>query len=175
MLYGDYKETTPGALDEFVAGLRQHAGQNAQPSSPKGGQPPSAKGPSGPASAHKGGSHPPGGPSGGVGGGGGAGGAGSPNVPTPQNTSKPNPSTQPPQREALQLCIETGKYSVKMNELEVNQPHQNGFILESDGMFFERIRIAYQTARHSMLPMRLRFRKPKEVIFVKVRSGTTRP
>lgn len=71
----------------------------------------------------------------------------------------PDPLT--PVREALQLCIETGKYSLELGELELYKP-------ESDGILFQKIRRRYGQIRHSALPMRLRFSKPDRVIFVKV-------
>jgi len=72
----------------------------------------------------------------------------------------PDPPT-PVRREALQLCIETGKYSLELGELELYMP-------ESDGILFQKIRKRYEHSRHSALPMRLRFSKPDRVIFVKV-------
>lgn len=66
------------------------------------------------------------------------------------------------QRKALQLCIETGKFTLELSELDLDRPH-------SDGLLFERIRKRYERVRHSILPMRLRFSQPDKVIFVKAR------
>lgn len=66
------------------------------------------------------------------------------------------------QRQALQLCIETGKFTLELSELDLEWPH-------SDGMLFERIRERYEGVRHSILPMRLRFSKPDKAIFLKAR------
>jgi hypothetical protein len=66
-----------------------------------------------------------------------------------------------PVREALQLCIETGKYSLELGEIELDKP-------QSDGILFQRIRQRYEQIRHSVLPMRLRFSKPDKATFIKV-------
>jgi hypothetical protein len=73
--------------------------------------------------------------------------------------SAPEPLT--PVRETLQLCIETGKYSLELGELRLDR-------LENDGILFQKIRKRYEQIRHSALPMRLRFSKPDRVIFIKV-------
>lgn len=66
-----------------------------------------------------------------------------------------------PVRESIQLCVETGKYSLELEELELNGP-------QSDGILFQRIRERYEHTRPSILPMRLRFSKPERAILVKV-------
>lgn len=65
-----------------------------------------------------------------------------------------------PVRENLQLCIETGKYSLELGEVGLDRS-------QSDGILFQRIRERYEHIRHSILPMRLRFSKPSKAVFVK--------
>lgn len=70
------------------------------------------------------------------------------------------PTSNTRQRQALQLCIETGKFTLELSELDLDQP-------PSDGQLFEKIREKYQYARYSILPMRFRFSKPGKAIFIK--------
>lgn len=86
---------------------------------------------------------------------------GGPSDPANQASSGRAPGPLTPVREALQLCIETGKYSLELGELELDKP-------QNDGIVFQRIRKRYEHIRHSVLPMRLRFSKPDKAIFVKV-------
>ncbi|KAB8202234.1 hypothetical protein BDV34DRAFT_157380 [Aspergillus parasiticus] len=64
------------------------------------------------------------------------------------------------QRQALQLCTETGKFTLVLSEIDLDQSH-------SDGLLFKQIREKYERTRHSMLPMRLRFSKPGKATFIK--------
>lgn len=67
---------------------------------------------------------------------------------------------------ALQLCIGTGKYKIELKSLTRHSP------VVSDGELFAMIRARYETARHSILPIWARFKKPNRAIFVKVRRGS---
>jgi len=67
--------------------------------------------------------------------------------------------------ETLQLCIETGKYTLELGELKFDRR-------ESDGVLFQEIRRKYDSVRHALLPMRLRFQRPGKAIFVKVGNVT---
>jgi hypothetical protein len=69
---------------------------------------------------------------------------------------------KPPPPTALQLYIETGKYSLELSAL-------NSSAATSDGAVFARIREQYERTRRSILPMWARFKKPDKAIFVKVR------
>jgi hypothetical protein len=73
---------------------------------------------------------------------------------------------KPPPPIALQLCIETGKYSLELSAL-------NSSAATSDGAVFARIREQYERTRRSILPMWARFKKPDKAIFVKVRIHIT--
>lgn len=73
----------------------------------------------------------------------------------------PPSSSKPSQPEALQLCIETGKFTMELDQVNLNQTH-------TDGELFERIRESYKRTRHSIFPMWLRFSKPGKAIFIKV-------
>lgn len=64
------------------------------------------------------------------------------------------------QRQALQLCIETGKYTLELSEIDLDQP-------SSDGQLFEKIRETYEHARQSMFPIGFRLSKPGKAIFIK--------
>jgi hypothetical protein len=68
---------------------------------------------------------------------------------------------KPPLPTTLQLCIETGKYSLELGELDSSIPI-------SDGVLFARMRKQYERTCHSILPMWARFKKPDKAIFVKV-------
>lgn len=87
-------------------------------------------------------------------------GSSDPNDPENSATTRGSSASGPPQQQALQLCIETGQFELELNELDLGQPI-------SDGLLFKKIRKKYENARHSLLPMRLRFRKPEKAIFIK--------
>jgi hypothetical protein len=78
----------------------------------------------------------------------------------------PSPPTLVTLKATLQLCIENGKYSLELGEIDMGKP-------QSDGILFQRIRKRYEEVRHSFLPMRLRFSKPDKVVFVKVSSRSS--
>lgn len=61
----------------------------------------------------------------------------------------------------LQLCIETGKYSLELSELDSSLPI-------SDGELFAKMLEQYEHTRHSILPVWARLKKPDKAIFVKV-------
>lgn len=82
-----------------------------------------------------------------------------------QATAEGAPDSNAQQRQALQLCIETGRFTIELSELDLELPH-------SDGFLFERIREKYERAHHSILPMRLRFSKPDKAIFLKARLAS---
>jgi hypothetical protein len=86
---------------------------------------------------------------------------GGPSDPTNQASSGTGKDSLASVREALQLCIETGRYSLELGELDLNET-------QTDGILFESMKQRYERVRHSVLPMRLRFSKPDRVIFVKV-------
>jgi hypothetical protein len=73
---------------------------------------------------------------------------------------------KPPPPTALQLCIETGKYSLELSAL-------NSSTATSDGAIYVRIREQYERKRRSILPMWARFKKPDKAIFVKVHLHIT--
>jgi hypothetical protein len=70
--------------------------------------------------------------------------------------------------QALQLCIETGKYTIELSELGREA-------VCSDGIVFERMRRQYEGYRNSMFPAWARFRKPDKAIFVKVCRPPSHP
>ena len=76
------------------------------------------------------------------------------------------PRTPPPNREALQLCVETGKYSTELGDFPILKS-------QSDGALFEQLRESYNLIRQSHIPMRFRFRKPNQAIYVKVCMSLT--
>jgi hypothetical protein len=67
-----------------------------------------------------------------------------------------------PPPNALQLCIETGKYRREMSKLPRPSP------TVSDGELFAMIRKQYESTRRSVLPPWARFTKPDKANFVQV-------
>lgn len=147
LLYGDFQENTPGSIDKLAARLKEHSGPGSQHESSTSRQS-STKAPSKPPNTLMGWNMPHD--------------SGRNDLHDPENPVVAEcPSTSSTrQRQALQLCIETGKFTLELSELDLDHP-------PSDGQLFERIREKYEHARHSMLPMRFRFSKPGKAIFIK--------
>ena len=82
---------------------------------------------------------------------------------SPQTTSQQghNPSQSKP-KQYLQLCIRAERFSHLLEEVEVDST-------KSDGDLFEAIRMSYEQARPSLLPLWLRISQPTSAIYVKVR------
>jgi hypothetical protein len=154
LLYGDFKEGSPGSLDKLAAKLQEHPGTGSGQSSShlSSRSPPNMATP--PKLHLRRSNHP---VNWSLPGNGGREDGDSEN----QASSGRAPEPLTPVRETLQLCIETGKYSLELGELRLDR-------LENDGILFQKIRKRYEQIRHSALPMRLRFSKPDRVIFIKV-------
>jgi hypothetical protein len=154
LLYGDFKESKPGSLDKLAAQLREHSGRGQQQGSSTSLQTPSK--------AHArynnsriGWNMP--------GGNGDGNPNGEPNDSESQGAAKGPSAPVSGKRQALQLCIQTGKFKLELGELdlELDQP-------SNDGLIFETMRKKYQNTRRSIFPMWLRFSQPDKIIFVKV-------
>lgn len=151
LLYGDFREAKPGSLDDLAARLNEHSGQGSQ----QGPQQGVSKSLQTPPKAHSRHGAPPLGwnmPDGT--------GSSNPNDPAKRAAVGDPSVSNTQQRQFLQLCIETGKFTLELSEVDVDQP-------DSDGVLFEKIRKQYEQIRYSILPMRLRFRKPDKAIFIK--------
>lgn len=142
-------EATPGSLDNLAARLNEHSGLGSQQKASTSLQSPTK--------AHlrddtprMGWNIP------------GRGGNSGPDDPTIRVMAGGPSASNAQQRQTLQLCIETGKFTLELGELDLGWPY-------SDGLLFERIREKYEGVRQSILPMRLRPSKPDKVIFVKAR------
>ncbi|KAL9040600.1 MAG: hypothetical protein Q9214_004423 [Letrouitia sp. 1 TL-2023] len=154
LLYGDFKESSPGSSGELATKLREQSGRGAsQSSSPQSSGEP--RNMTEPPKLHlrqsirptNWNSH-------------GDGDQEDPSDPRNQTFRGTARDRRAPIRENLQLCIETGKYSLEIEEVGLDRP-------QSDGILFQSIRERYEHIRHSVLPMRLRFSKPNKAIFVK--------
>ncbi|CVL07632.1 uncharacterized protein FMAN_14509 [Fusarium mangiferae] len=151
LLYGDFQETTSGSLDKLAASLKEYSEQGSRQ-----GEPSQLQTPTKPYTRQRF--------------------SGRGNSPG-RNRDDPNQSNQesgtnssnqlahPIQiRQALQLCIETGKYTLALNEVDLHGPC-------TDGNLFGRIRERYELSSRHILPLRMWFWKPENAIFVKFRLG----
>ncbi|SCV40311.1 uncharacterized protein FFB14_07450 [Fusarium fujikuroi] len=152
LLYGDFQETTPGSLDKLAAGLREYSGQESrqgglsQPRTPAKAYMRQVYGARGNSPGGNGGNDP------------------DPSNQVPGASSSNQIAHTIRTRQALQLCVETGKYTLELNEIDLDGPC-------TDGKLFERIRQRYERSPRYMLPFRMRFWKPEKAIFVKFRLG----